>query len=116
MNLYGGEVVCIAEVCGSDDIAGVAAARAKTAPGEKLRLVLDAHNPARPVLVELLGSFTCGNPYEEDVALGWISGDAGDLCARLIRGGARLFGAVLEMDEGRIRIAVVKRDKGLVFE
>ena len=112
--LYGGKIICRARLAGSAEIPGFAAARAKTAPGEKLRLVLDTRNPARPVLVELLGSFTCGNPYEEDVSLGWIEGSAGESVARMLKNGARLFGAVTDMDGDGMEIAVVMRETGLI--
>lgn len=113
--LYGGRVVCRAVAAGSDEVRGYAEARAKTAVGEKVRLVRDKRCAERPVLAELMGSFTCGNPYEENVCLGWLEGESGMAAARLIDEGCRVFGVVtgFPADEGGegLEIAVVMREQ-----
>ena len=114
--LYGGTYVLSAQVRGLREVTGYETARSKTAPGEKLRLVRSRGCRSRPVIVELLGSFTCGNPYEENVCLGWLEGDEGAAVARLMDEGASLFGVVESMGEGEMMvISVVMREKRSVL-
>ena len=95
--LYGG--TCIAEAV----LTGPNPHFQELTPGEKLRIVICRDR----VLLEFLGRHTCGNPYEEDVVIAELTGNA--KTAVLSAQSRTLFGVVTAVSETELNVQIAER-------